>query len=273
MKFLPTIAIWFISHSLLCAGLPIQRQEQAAAYNLVATGGGGGGFTQANHLSTSVADTSGTYSITTGSFTPQSSSLLVAVIGYTITTGNPISDLTVSGGSLTWTRRCSTNGLASGYYSGIELWTAPVSSAASMTITVSSSSASVTDGQTYVQAISFAGANSTQNGGSVTAKLAGGGADSGTGSITLSSAPASGDATIAARFYVPAGSTDPTATAGSGWNEAYDATAAGGGGYGGLQTQTRTNSTSATVAWTEIRDQGGITSAVTVECAFVVKGP
>lgn len=67
-------------------------------------------------------------SVTTASFTPPSGSLLVAVVMAT-SGANP----TVSGGSLTWTRRQQH---VRDDFLYAELWTAPVASAAAMTTTL-----------------------------------------------------------------------------------------------------------------------------------------
>lgn len=77
-------------------------------------------------IETSPALATGTgTSVTTASFTPPSGSLLVASVAYASAT-----DPVVSGGSLTWTRRVrNTDG-------SCEIWTAPVITGASMTVSV-----------------------------------------------------------------------------------------------------------------------------------------
>lgn len=81
--------------------------------------------------------TGGTF--TTASFTPANDSLLVlTLIGRT--TSRPT--LTVTGGSLSWTRIATVNNTTTTAF--IEIWTAQVSTAASMTVTVTVNSGSYT---------------------------------------------------------------------------------------------------------------------------------
>jgi hypothetical protein len=87
----------------------------------------------------------GTTAITSASFTPANSSLLVLCVNADEASGTPVT-LAVSGGSLTWTERIrrgnseADEGLAS-------IWTAPVATGASMTISVNRSAGSAGTGR------------------------------------------------------------------------------------------------------------------------------
>lgn len=82
--------------------------------------------------------------VDSATFTPANNSLLVAFVGYR-------SDvvLTVTGGSLTWTKRAASEASAVGRT--IEIWTAPVVTGASMAIKSSWSAAPIGWGVCYFQ--------------------------------------------------------------------------------------------------------------------------
>ncbi len=83
------------------------------------------------------------------SFTPADNSLLVVMIagmGDFFADNDP-PDGTVSGGGLTWTRQVRSQ-TADNYASFSEIWTAPVSTGASMTVTASIAGADMVDEQT-----------------------------------------------------------------------------------------------------------------------------
>lgn len=101
--------------------------------------GGGGGGTIA--VSDPIARWTGTpgngTDITSASFTPANNSLLVVCISADSSSSSAAQTIAVSGGSLTWTARVERNAGesgANGGYAGI--FTAPVSTGASMTVSV-----------------------------------------------------------------------------------------------------------------------------------------
>jgi hypothetical protein len=81
--------------------------------------------------------------VSTASFTPSSNALLVAVVGGVSngSTANPNGGSSVSGGSLSWTKRASAERESSygGWTAWVEIWTAPVPSGSAMTVTGSNS--------------------------------------------------------------------------------------------------------------------------------------
>jgi hypothetical protein len=214
-------------------------------------------------LNTKLLDsTSGTVSVTTPSpFTPSDSSLLVVVVGL-LGLHSPGGDVpatassTLSGGSLTWTKRVSGNtGDIDTFYGGLhEIWTAPVTTGASMTLTWANSGDQIgaSDAtRVALQVFDLTGYDtSTPTGGTASDTTLG---TSGSGPLTLSGAPASDSVVIASRYINQNGTTNITATAGSGWSEIYDHDAVSGSeGYACLETQQRTGSTSTSVSWVEI---------------------
>lgn len=214
-------------------------------------------WSRSDHINVKLSDT-GTISVTTGSFTPQNDSLLVAVVSCIAhsSAGNiATANSTVSGGSLTWTKRASINSGALGFsYSHcLELWTAPVGTAGSMTLTFANTlDANGADGsKTAIQIFSYTGYNT---GDVVGATITGAALSNPTGALTLSAPPASDSMVVAARSFQPDAASDVTATAGSGWDEIYD-NASGAVGFSCLETQQRTASTSDGVVWTDINDQ------------------
>ena len=80
----------------------------------------------------------GTGSYTTGSFTPSNASLLVVICSVMTNAGStdPSGSLTISDSvGLTWTAQVNV-GDASAWSIGMRIWTAPVTTGASMTATV-----------------------------------------------------------------------------------------------------------------------------------------
>jgi len=211
-------------------------------------------LSRSSHINSKVS-TTGTGNAVTASFTPQDNSLLVAICnpmahasGGNIAAANS----TVSGGSLTWTKRLSIDSGALGFsYSHcLEIWTAPVTTGASMTVTHANTlDCNGADGRkTAFHIFSYTGYDTgTPTGATVT----GSSLSDPTGALTLSAAPASDSMVVASRSFQPDAASDVTASPGSGWTEIYD-NASGATGYSCLETQERTGSTSTSVAWTDI---------------------
>lgn len=86
--------------------------------------------------------------IKSASFTPANNSLLVVCVNWD--EYNTSSTHTVSGGSLTWTQRVERNYDDSGSHAGgAAIWTAPVSTGASMTVTVTRAANGDEDNRRY----------------------------------------------------------------------------------------------------------------------------
>ena len=203
-----------------------------------------------------------TLSTTTGSFTPSNNSLLVVFV--CAVDGGGAIDInagTVSGGSLTWTQRLRQglrdNADASmisppapnaGYRTYLEVWTAPVTTGASMTVTASNANAV---GESHImQHVLEATGHDTSSpiGASIIGTTS---AFNGAASVTLSGSPAATSVVVAGRYFNPY-SADTTATPGSGWTEVYDNADGDAGGYLSLQTQFKLNVGSTSVDWTDI---------------------
>lgn len=209
-------------------------------------------LTPALALTSQTEDTTGTISHTTAAFTPPDSCILVAHCG--VVNGAGVSDvrtgMTLSGGGLTWTKRAGPNpGLVGTYTSCHEVWTAPVVTGASMTITYSHAGNVGSDrSRATIQVHSFiSGTTAPEIGTPNTASGAHDQGDAGV-TITLGSAPASSSIVSASRYYSSNGF-DPNATPGTGWTELADTTY---NGYGALQSQYRGSSTSTSVVWNDV---------------------
>lgn len=203
---------------------------------------------------TSLSSGFGTLVHTTASFTPPNSSLLVVHCG--VVNGANEADvrtgMTLSGGSLTWTLRVGPNGATvSDYTSCHEIWTAPVSTGASMTLVYAHAGDVGNDkSQALIQVHSYTSDTGSAEIGS--ANIATGAHDQGDASvtITLGSSPSTSSEVSASRYYSSDGG-DGNATPATGWTEIYDETATD-NGYGSLQSQIRGGSTSTSVSWDDV---------------------
>lgn len=194
-----------------------------------------------------VSQGSGPY--TTGSFTPPDNSLLVVVVGCG---ADPVSDAgyVLTGGGLTWTKRVSR---AVDWISGdggiVQIWTAPVTTGASMTLTVTHTSRF--SHQMRVFPFAYTGYDT----GSPTGVTASGQVTNTNLDITLSGAPAATSEVIAVAAIPSSSATansvtcSPDATAGFTERAEIQGTES----YLLHQVQTRTGSTSTAVGW----DLGG----------------
>ena len=203
-------------------------------------------------------DTSGVISFTTGAFTPADDSILVVHCGVVNGAGGADvrSGMVLSGGGLTWTRQAGpTGGTVSGYTAAQEIWTAKVTTGASMQLTYSHSGNVGSDrawGMIQVHEITSDSASPEIG----TPNVIVGAHDQGdaAASLTLPSAPAASSIVSAARHYNSNGG-DGAATEGSGWTEVYDQTAST-NGYGSMQSQYRGGSTSTSVDWANLMVPG-----------------
>lgn len=182
---------------------------------------------------------------TTSAFTPPDNSLLVVVQGVCQQSGSvdPSGNLTLGNSAgLTFTPRL-TIGTAVPWSRGLRIWTAPVTTGASMTLTPGLSSGTVHTMDVHVFAytgydpVTPVGATASAN------NLASGGPRT----ITLSAAPDVNSEVLAvchSNCTAAADPIDPT----SPWVEQYD----NGGANIQQQTQTRAGDTSTTVSWDDI---------------------
>lgn len=208
-------------------------------------------LSRANHLGEEQSDVSaGALSVNFTAFTPQSNSLLVAFIYYV---GNVTQGTTgvLSGGGLTWTLRVrSPIGTDASYFWNIEIWTAPVGTAASTTLNYANAPiVTLTDARVQISAFSYTGYDvPSPTGGKGTWDIG----TNGFGLGTIDFAPAIGDAVVSGAAMTPSGATNTTMTPETGSTEIHDI--AGSPGYGNMETQERLSNTSTTVGWNEVND-------------------
>lgn len=202
----------------------------------------------ARHGEAGLFDNAGTLSYTSSSFTPTADRLLVLALYHVGPNAATVAGtLSVSGGSLTWTRRTSRGlGPSLGYYGAHEIWTAPSgSSPSSMTLTISSAVTAGGDSHMAISVSEVAGYDETSP---IAQSKTGAQASDGAETLTLDSAPDSTSVVIGSRGCSPNGGSTVNATPGAGWTELHDETTAG---YTALQTQHRGSSTSTSVSWAD----------------------
>ena len=216
----------------------------------------------------------GTGAATTASFTPADNSLLV--IGLTcvdnaagdISTALTIAD-SLGGGALTYTARV-TQGHAGGGFAQGRVWTAPVTTGASMTLSFDCGANNIYWYKWFVFEVTGYDTG-TPTGGTASAALGDGsnGSFNGSHSITLSSAPASGDYTLAFLGADANSSSSQQVTPGADFTESGELNPSTGSFLGYAEAQQRTGSTSTTVNWVDT--QGGTGAFSGVLTALVIK--
>ena len=185
-------------------------------------------------------------------FTPATGSILVAAVevGFTSTAGTwdpTIADDNGDGG--TWTQRASVSA-AGGWTSGIRVWTRPVVTGASMSVSFDQGAVDVGGGYA-VSIIEYNGQDSGTPQFGATAKTAA--AVDGADSVTLTATPALGDHALG--FLGREMNTGTaTSTEGATFTELQDFTTSAGSG---MQSEVRTASTSTTVDWADLNTAGG----------------
>lgn len=200
----------------------------------------------------------GTGNFTTGSFTPPDSSLLVVAVGLVENNGSttdPSTAITLSGGSLTWTARIAIASSPTSFPTGIRVFTAPVTTGTSMTLTAGSGGRAA--GMYAVSAVAYTGYDTgTPTGATASGQQNGGFSGPPTpASLTLSGAPSTTSESFAAVAMdksvigVTPGSSPTT------WTEIHDTMQ--NTDWGGLETEVRTASTSTSVSWDDLRSGGG----------------
>lgn len=204
----------------------------------------------------------GAPSVTSGSITTVDNSLLVVSlaamsVGNSATDNYSTANSTLSGGGLTWTKRVAVNddGTKGFNYTSLqEIWTAPVTTGASITLTWSNTlntSGSGDATRVTLHVFYFTGHHATPTGATCSTIAL----SDPLGGMTLSGAPASTSTVILAREIEADATTDITATpdTSGGFTELYDVPAVSGSeGYACLQAQYRTGSTSTAVEWDDI---------------------
>lgn len=194
----------------------------------------------------------GTGSFSSGSFTPPNNSLIVAFVygqAWPGSVPSAASPFTCSGGSLTWTRRLIVTTASNGWPSQMEIWTAPVTTGSSMTITVDHASATM--GGWLIHAVAYTGYDtSTPTGATASSASL---ATDGAATITLSGSPASDSEVLAGRLLQMDTAGGCSATQGSGWTELYDASV---NDWASAETQVRGGSTSTSVPWADVNGNG-----------------
>lgn len=195
------------------------------------------------------------------SFTPPNNSLLVVVVGVCRNSGSvdPSSHITLGNSAgLTFTPRV-TIGSAVPWSRGVRIYTAPVTTGVSMTVTPG-----LSEGTIHTMDIHVFAYTNYDTASPVGATASANNLDSGgPRSIVLSAAPASSSEVLAVMHANCTAASDPI-DAGSGWTEQYD----NGGANIQQQTQTRTGSTSTTVEWADI---GATFGAVNIGAAIEIK--
>jgi hypothetical protein len=193
----------------------------------------------------------GTGPYTTSAFSTTSGSLLVAIViagTDNPSTGEPSYVLT--GGSLTWTKRTSAVGEYSGDGMLVQIWTAPVTTGASITLT--STHTGINSYNMGIYPFTYTGQHATPTGGFAAAT-----STTTTTALTLSATPAS-DSEILAAMVVAANDGDAagaTIAPADSFVELAEYTTTD--SFYKRQIQTRTGSTSTAVSWTTTTDAGG----------------
>lgn len=196
----------------------------------------------------------GTGNFTSTAFTPANSSLLVVAAAYVENSGSttdPTSALTISGGSLTWTQQATAVAAPTAFPSLVKIWTAPVTTGASMSVTLSTSGRNA--GLYAVSVVCYTGHNAgTPVGGTASGQQNGGfTGPPDPATITLGAAPASTDETFAIVF---ADKTTTNISPGSTWTEIDDLFNSN---WGSAESEILTGSTGTSVSWVDLRPGGG----------------
>jgi len=178
-------------------------------------------------------------SFTSAAFTPADNSL-VTVFGALQSSDQALLP-SISGGGLTWTKQLSAgpDAGAAGHFS--VLWTAPVTTGASMTVTIGNMPSDGT-AEGVMHIFTYTGYNTSTPIGATATGLAG---FNNPVNLTLSAAPATTSEVIACASDDTGGGA-PAITAGTGWSEQFHVSD---GSNTDSQSQTRTASTSTNVLW------------------------
>lgn len=196
-------------------------------------------------------DSPGTGAGTSTAFTPPDNSLLVVahMVMLDVTNTDPTPSMSISGGG--WTYTSQVTATASGSYSiGLVIWTAPVTTGASMQLSLDCGALDV-----WVLCVSVVAYTGYDTGTPIGGTASGSDTSTpdGAQNITLSAAPTVDDEIFAASI---ADKESVGTTPGSGWTEVHDVHS---GGSGGLESEVETGVTSTSVDWVDVHTgTGGI---------------
>jgi hypothetical protein len=190
---------------------------------------------------------------TSGSFTPPNNSLLVVIVLCGIDIANPTNEghYVVTGGSLTWTKQTSNNVSWGGDGAIVQVWTAPVVTGASMTVTLTHTGHDI-----YACAVfpfAYTGHNVASPVGGLDAEWIA----SNTNTLTLSSTPAT-DSEVIGGILIVGGdgiASDVTVAPAFGETEIAEYTSAD--SFGKWQMEFRTGSTNTSFGWSTTTGAGG----------------
>lgn len=211
-------------------------------------------------------------SFTTSAFTPANNTLLVVFVNITQVGCNysAYPSLTISGGSLSWdpvraSVLAAPSAGAGKFQALLGVYTAQVSTGASMSITISGLTSSSTS-HYDVEVYTFTGYNTSSP---IGATATGTGVGPGSTSITLSASPASTSYLMAGRSLAPSVG-GGTATPGASWSTAYDSGATA-GGFCVAEQMDITGVTSTTVNWATLLNGDTVADSASVQAAVEVK--
>lgn len=200
--------------------------------------------------------------VTTASFTPTNNSLLVAAhIGQMVsdTEADISGRMSISGGGLTWTRQVFRNSVSGGgaWDTCISIFTAPVATGASMTVTATINTSSPSARDQYRNMLQvFEVLDSARTFGTTAEGNGSGGSNQ---SITLSANTTTSSLVVAS---IACDDAAGAATPGSSWTEIREGSV---GGYG-MQTQYRLNASNTNVDWASVTASfGWIAGAIEIK--------
>lgn len=191
-------------------------------------------------------------SFSSGAFTPGNNCLLVVIVNTQQNVSSTLANITLSDtASLSWTKQTALSGIpfAGGFSEGLVLFTAPVTTGVSTTLTSGGWTSGTADCKYYFEVYQVTGHDTSTSTSwkGATAVNAANGTDAAT--LTLSAAPASSSVIFSACNTAPNGGSATGVSAGSGWSllNSYSA-----GAWNCCGAQTKTGTTSTSVAWTDV---------------------
>ncbi len=218
-------------------------------------------------LNVTSADAFGTGTYTPASFTPSNSSLLAVVVQTQQQADDGISgaDLTLTDSAgLTWTKRVSTSAAPAGWSEAIAIFTAPVTTGTSMTVSADAGAFAVENYRVDVYEYT------SNSGGTLGTGATASGSDAdgnNAASITLSASPASSSEVLAAANVARNVGSGGSVTEGAGWTELIDVAR---NDWWNFHVQVRGGSTSTSVDWADLEGSGGATGVNAVLAALEI---
>jgi hypothetical protein len=190
---------------------------------------------------------------TSGSFTPPNNSLLVVIVLAGIDVANPTNEghYVITGGGLTWTKQTSNNVSWGGDGAVVQIWTAPVTTGASMSVTLTHT------GHTIYACALFPFAYTGYDTGTPTGAFDAEWIASNTNTLTLSSTPDSDSEVIGGILIVGGDGIASDVTVAPAFGETEIAEYTQTDSFGKWQMQFRTGSTSTSFGWSSTTGAGG----------------